>query len=182
MTVLNCEIKNYIRTLNKKIRKSLDIDNLSNIIIKKLMDLPEFKNAESVFSYISFGSEINTSEILNRKDKKIFVPKIINDEMYMTEYTPDKLVKGKFGIYEPSECNFCLPEKNDVVICPALACDCNFYRLGYGKGYYDKFLSKCDCIKILPIPSALMCDDIGHGNFDVQMDIVLTEKAVFVRK
>lgn len=182
MTGLNSEIKKNIRILHKKIRESLDIENLSRIIIRKLTDLPEFKNAESVFSYVSFGSEINTSEILKRTDKKIFVPKITNDEMCMTLYTPDSLIKGKFGICEPCECIPCFPQKNDVVICPALGCDYNFYRLGYGKGFYDRFLSKYECIKILPIPSCLICDDVGHDSFDVSMDIVLTEKAVFRRK
>ena len=182
MKVIDNEIKKNIRILHKKIRDSLDIENLSKIITEKLPDLPEFQNSESVFTYISFGSEINTFQILKTKDKKIFVPKIINDEMYMTEYTPDKLVKGKYGIIEPSECNPCLPQKNDVVICPALACDYNFYRLGYGKGYYDRFLSECECIKILPIPSCLMCDDVGHDDFDVPVDIILTEKTILRRK
>lgn len=181
MSQSNNELKENIRIADKKIRESLDIKSLSTSIMQKVLDLQEFKSAKAVFVYISFGTELDTSLLLSQKGKKIFVPKIINDEMFMVEYTPNKLQKNKFGIFEPVENKFYTPNKTDVVICPALACDLNFYRLGYGKGYYDKFLSKYDCVKILPIPSKLVCDDIGHDKFDVPVDIIVTENGVFRR-
>ena len=175
-------LKQNLRIKNKKIRESLDIKTLSRLITQRLINLPEFQSANCIFSYISFGSELNTSEILSISNKKIFVPKLIKNEMYMAEYDVNELEINKFGILEPIKNKFYVPNETDVIICPALACDYNFYRLGYGKGFYDKFLSKYNCIKILPIPAVLISENIGHDKFDIQMDIIVTEESVFRRK
>lgn len=175
------EQKNRIRLQHKIIRKSLNNHVLSGEIMKKLVGLSEFQNAVSVFCYISFGDELDTSGILNFPDKKIFVPKVIENEMYMTKYTPQNLKTGKFGITEPAECSPVTPSESDVIIVPALACDKNFYRIGYGKGFYDKFTKDTKAVKILPIPSVFVSENIPHDENDIKTDIIVTENFVLKR-
>ena len=175
------EQKNKIRQLHKKIRAALDIKNLSKIIIGKVVDLDEFKKAENIFCYISFGSETDTSEILSITGKNIFVPKISDNEMYMTKYTPQHIKYGKFGILEPEECCPVKPSVNDVIIVPALACDTDFHRIGYGKGFYDKYMKDSKAVKILPVPSKLIISRVPSGGFDVPVDIIVTEKNIYRR-
>jgi len=175
------EQKKIIRDKNKKLRNNLNIKDLSKQIINKLFYLDVFKNADSVFCYISFENEIDTFQILNYENKKIYVPKIDNGSMYMTEYTPQSLEKNKFGILEPKKCNPIIPSINDVIIVPALACDLNFYRIGYGKGYYDKFFVKNKGIKILPIPSDLVSKKVPHDKYDIPVDIIVTENSILKR-
>ncbi len=173
------ELKNQIRKRNSAKRKLLNIPVLSDLIIQNLFKLEEFKKAKNVFCYVSFGNEINTNIILNLKDKNIFVPKIIGEEMIMTKYTPDELQKNKFGIPEPVNHKSVIPKANDIIIVPALACGLNFYRIGYGKGFYDKFLAQNTCIKIALIPSELTETEIPHDKFDIPVDIIVTENKIY---
>ena len=115
------------------------------------------------------------------ENKKIFVPKIDGNDMFMTKYNQENLIKNKYGILEPAKCIPVTPTKNDIIIIPALACDLNFNRIGYGKGYYDKFLVKNKGIKILPIPSDLVSKDIPHDTNDVPVDIIITENSILKR-
>jgi len=172
------EQKHNLRCLNKEIRKALDIKSLSVSIIDRVFNTDEFKNAKSVFCYISFGHELDTSRILNYPDKNIFVPKIIGNEMLMTEYTPNDLEKSRFGILEPVNCSPVYPSIDDVIIVPALACDKNFYRIGYGGGFYDKFMKNSDALKILPVPSVFVKDDVPHDENDIRVDMIVTENFV----
>lgn len=181
MNLLLNEQKNKIRTQNKATRATLDIKKLSIVIMDKVVALDEFKNSDAVFCYISFGNELDTSKILNFPNKRIFVPKVIGNEMYMTKYTPQNLRAGKFGIPEPAECTPVTPSKNDVIIVPALACDKKFFRLGYGKGFYDRFMKNSEAVKILPIPSVFVTDNIPHDENDIKTDIIVTENSVLKR-
>jgi len=175
------EQKKIIREKCKTLWKNLNIKDLSKQIMNNLFSLDVFKNAESIFCYISFKNEIDTSQILDCEKKKIYVPKIDDNNMYMTEYMPQSLVKNKFGILEPKICNPVIPSKNDIIIVPALACDLNFFRIGYGKGYYDKYLKDKKVVKIIPLPSILIADNIPHDINDIPVDIIVTENSILKR-
>jgi 5-formyltetrahydrofolate cyclo-ligase len=107
-------------------------------------DSPEFKNANSVCCYLSFNLEIDTFSIIEecfRTKKILSVPVVSGKEMFACKITSlGNLKKNKYGILEPV--NIDKIDKNDVdiVIVPALGYTENKYRVGYGKGFYDKFL------------------------------------------
>ncbi len=170
--------KSELRIIQKNKRKNLDKCIISNIIIQNLFSLQEFKNAKNIFTYISFSDEIITNRILELKNKNILVPKIIKGDIIMTHYTPDNLTKNKFGIYEPIEYKIILPQKDDVIIIPALAADKNFNRLGYGAGFYDRYLRKNEGIKIILIPDELLVDQVPCNKNDIQCDIIITQKTI----
>ena len=167
--------KQEIRYKQKLIRNNLDIYNLSKKIIENLFKLDCFIFAKNIFTYISFGDEIDTSQILKIQDKKIFVPKIINNEMYMTEYTSNYLELNKYGILEPKNYVPVMPKEDDIIIIPALAVDKNFNRLGYGGGYYDKYLQYANGVKIVLLPEALFVEDLPIEKYDIPVDIIVTE-------
>lgn len=171
--------KSALRIIQKNKRKQLDVQNLSREIIQNLFEIKEFKAANSVFSYISFGSEINTNSILNISDKNIYVPKISNDNMLMCKYQPTELIPNKYGILEPKNCKEFFPQQNDIIIVPALAADKNFNRLGYGGGYYDKFLKNTNSIKIILLAEALFVPKIPIEKHDVSVDIIVTECTIY---
>ena len=171
--------KAQFRKKQKEIRKSLDIKQISSMIIKRLFDSAEFIEAKRVFTYISLPEEVDTREILKNTDKKVFVPKLAGEDIKMVEYSAENLLKNKFGIYEPlSEVKF-FPAEKDVIIIPALAADKNFNRLGYGCGYYDRFLAKNKGTKIILIPEKLFVNEIPTEQHDVSADIIVTENNVF---
>lgn len=120
------------------------IERSSEIIFSKIEKLVEFKEAKSIFVYLSFGSEVITDKFIKKyiNKKKIFVPKISENTMNLIRIDENtKFIKNKFGILEPSNNDFY--EGNiDLVITPSIVFDNNGYRLGYGKGYYDKYFSK----------------------------------------
>ena len=138
--------------------------------------------AENIFSYISFGSEIKTDKILSLHDKNIFVPKLCGENMIMVPYEKDSLSENKFGIMEPMSDFSVLPQQNDIIIVPALAADKNFNRLGYGGGYYDRFLKNLSAKKIVPISEKLITSEIDTDVFGQKVDIIVTEKAVYFRE
>ena len=169
------DTKKEIRLKNKKIRQGLDIQSISKRIAKNLFDSEEYIKAQNIFTYISKKSEISTEQILNDKNKNIFVPKITDNEMFFTKYDKTNLVKNKFGIYETTDNKSFVPKKNDVIIIPALAADLNFYRTGYGGGFYDKFLKNNNGIKIILLPEILLCENLPHESHDVSADMIITE-------
>lgn len=127
--------------------KRNQIDNLnynikSKIIVQKIENHPKFKTAKTVGIYYPIKSEVNIKE-LNLKGKKVLYPKI-NNNNELDFYLINKNTKweiNKFGIKEPINGKI-MNEDIDLLIIPALAKNEENYRLGYGKGYYDKFIKR----------------------------------------
>lgn len=172
--------KQDLRKAQKEIRKNLNLDFLSEKIVNNLFKLNDYKNAKNVFTYISLENEINTNRILNDKTKNIFIPKIKEQSLIMTKYDKNNLSKNRFGILELLTNENILPQKKDIIIIPALACDKFFDRLGYGGGYYDRYLKNTNGIKVVLIPEALLIDEIPTEKHDVKVDIIVTENNFYI--
>lgn len=138
--------------LNK--RKDLDVDIVaakSVKIFELLRSMNLYQSAKNVMVYIDFRNEVKTNHIINdllSKDKKVVIPISVpkTREMILSQLlNPEKeLTKGTYGILEPKkeyirEVN---PETIDLILVPGVAFDEKGYRLGYGGGYYDRFLDK----------------------------------------
>ncbi len=146
--------KKELRDKYKKLRAELndeEIQNLSMVIANQLLQLPIWdKTYYHIFLPIEQQKEINTEFILNilqGKDKNIIVPKS-NFESNTLEHIllndNTVLIVNSWGIPEPVE-GISIPENQiEVVFVPLLAFDQIGNRIGYGKGFYDKFLAKCD--------------------------------------
>lgn len=154
----------------------------SAVIMDKLSGLREYVNARVVFCFLSFGSEADTSFIV--KDaiagKSLYVPKIIGKAMRTVKIDSNTEFKpGAFGILEP-----CAPPSDitpDVVIVPSVALSYGFDRLGYGAGYYDKYLADKQTVKVAINFDCFLLPSLPTENHDILMDIIITECRVIRR-
>ena len=167
--------KKALRKELLSLRKSIIPKALSMKLLEKY---PEFLESRTVFCYISAHGEVATYGIIQEllKDKKVLVPYCINEDGDMIACTIDSLEdikEGRFKIPEPKSPVEFPKERVDFVIVPGVAFDKNGYRLGYGKGYYDRFLEGITPFKLGVCQREFFLEDVPHGKFDVRMDNVL---------
>lgn len=133
---------------NKMIQKRLDLSSeehitKSNLIISKLKQHPDFINAKILGIYVSFKNEVDTIVLIQEiiKTKKVSVPKTNHHEMdfYLID-SLEELKLGTYGILEPHNNRLIDKNKIDLLIVPIVAYDRNNNRLGYGGGFYDRYL------------------------------------------
>lgn len=167
--------KKALRKELLSLRKSIIPQKLS---IKILEKHPAFTEAETVFCYVSAHGEVDTYELIQEllTYKKVLVPYCINEDGDMIACpinSLEDLKEGKFKIPEPESPEEFPKEKIDFVIVPGVAFDKNGYRLGYGKGYYDRFLEGTTPFKLGVCQREFFLEEIPHGKFDVKMDDVI---------
>jgi 5-formyltetrahydrofolate cyclo-ligase len=139
--------KNKLRQdlMNKRHDFSPDeILKKSVLLCNQIIDSEIFRNSNTIFSYISFKNEVDTFYLLDKSinEKKILcVPVVLGQEMIASRlFSFDKLKKNKFGILEPESMHEINKNDIDLIIVPALGCNTDGFRLGYGAGYYDRYL------------------------------------------
>jgi len=177
--------KNLIRKRMKMIRDHLSKDEQikkSNLILNNLFSLVELEEAQTVFTYLSFGSEVNTNKLINRllnQNKIICVPKIINNNIQPIIIKDYKnLVKNMFGYLEPANDH---PIANQVNLCitPGLAFTKSGKRLGYGGGYYDRYFSSHpEILKVALAFETQVLKTLPTTNQDQLINILVTEKEI----
>ncbi len=175
-------MKNQLRNIAKQKRACLDNADASKRIKEILFSLDVFKQAKNIFCYNSFGSEIDTSDYFKCKEKNWFLPKINDSEMYVCPYEKDTMQKNKYGILEPVTKPINDIGIIDLIIIPALCVDKNKYRIGYGKGYYDKFLKNTEKrqTKVVLEYSDLVFENVFPEKHDEKSDIIVTEKGLIL--
>ena len=168
-----CDLRKEM--LNKR-KNILNKKELSTIIVNKILDLDIYKESRVVALYNSLPSEVETKDLINKSlDKLILLPKIINNEMVFIEiYNNTKYEKSSFGVLEPIGTIYNGPI--DIIIVPGVAFDRNLNRLGFGKGYYDKYLSNKEIYKVGICFSEQLVDTLPSDDHDIKMDLVITEK------
>ncbi len=166
-----------------------DIKKKSAKIKDNLYPLQEFKKAKNIMFYVSFGNEAGTREaikdLLAKKEKTVVVPYVLENYpiLQLSELKNfDWLEPKTFGILEPKELyirefNY---KKLDLAIIPGIVFDKKGYRIGYGHGYYDRFLKilNKDVKKIGLAFELQIADKIPEEEHDVPVDIVVTEERV----
>lgn len=169
-------------------RKSLDKVEKAKwdkIISEKIIKSDCFKKAEQVLVFSSTDDEFDTRYIIERCReyyKRVFYPRCIDKDGNMSFLKVDSvgdLTFGSFGILEPKEtCKKYIPQDNDLVIVPCLSADRQKNRIGYGKGYYDRFLKDFNGVSISPCYDILLEDEIPTDKYDMQINIIVTDKEV----
>lgn len=169
-------------TLSEKERVRLD-----NCITQKLLASPEYAEAITVLTYVSVSSEVSTRMFIEcalRDGKTVAVPRCMPGRRleFVAITSLDQLIAAPFGLLEPpKELPALTEEQMDASICivPALLVDTKGYRLGYGAGFYDRFLSTYPGKKIcLAYQQNLSRTMLPHTTFDVAVDEVITESDV----
>ncbi|MBR1735902.1 MAG: 5-formyltetrahydrofolate cyclo-ligase [Firmicutes bacterium] len=182
--------KKELRKLYKQKRAAVlseNRENISSIISEKLFSLEEYRNSDIIFTFIGTPSEILTDKIIAHSlnnGKKVAVPVVTDKahEMIFTEINKDTpLIKSKMGILEPAPdiSKQLTPTPLSVIIVPALAVGRDLYRIGYGGGYYDKFLSENNYLSAIALcTDTQLIPSVPHNEFDIKTDIIITEKEI----
>lgn len=167
-------MKDDLRKWAKSVRASLDMETISIKLVEKLSHLEEYNRAKNVMLFYPKPGEVNLLAVLKDKSKHFYLPKIVGTGLLCCPYSENMaLCTSCFGTKEPVS-GACNPALLDLIIVPALACDINNYRLGYGKGFYDRFLTGLNTVKISCIPERLIIDTIAPDEFDIKMDKIIT--------
>ena len=153
-------------------------DIASEKIHENLKKNSSFINAQNIACYFPIGSEINTHDIMLDilgQNKNLLLPRIVNDNLqFYIVSNLEKLEKGNFEIMEPKDsCK--KAEKIDCALIPTVGISKSGVRLGYGKGYYDRFLSLIDAVKISLTYSKQIVKFIPNDSHDIKMDWIVTE-------
>ena len=166
--------------LRKRDRLSKDdILKKSKIIQEKLFNSEEYKKAKTVMFFVSFGSEVNTHNMIKEslKTKKVCVPVIEGKNMIAAEIKSfdDLDAKGKLGMPIPSRIEKVEKKDIDLVIVPGIVFDKRNHRIGYGKGFYDNFLRDFKGKKIGIAFKMQVLEIIPIIQWDMQLDKVIDE-------
>lgn len=155
-----------------------DIQRLSQAIQKQAIQSSLFQSANSVGAYHAVRSEVRTDLIIAeaRKLRKIVcLPRVVGGRISFYEFASDSgLVRGSFGIMEPPPDAH--PASPDLLVVPGVAFDRNGYRLGYGKGYYDRYLSESPKVSMGLAYSFQVIDRIPKLRHDKRLTALVTEK------
>ena len=173
-------IKKALRKEFLALRKNIVAEKIN---IEALEKYPEFSAAKTVFCYISAHGEVDTYELIDKllETKTVVVPYCVDKEgdMIASEITSLKDLKdGKFGIPEPIFPKEFPKTEIDFAIVPGVAFDKDGYRLGYGKGYYDRFLNGISPFKLGVCQKEFLAETLPHDEYDIKMDHVLVIEKV----
>lgn len=153
-------------------------------IVHRVVELPEYQRADTIFCFVGTSSEIDTVPILMdawEKGKRVCVPKCVGKGI-MNAYRIDgmaDLQAGSYGILEPGEdAEMILPKEIGLVLVPCLSCSHDGKRLGYGGGYYDRYLRQITAPKAVLCRSRMMRENIPVDLHDLRMDLVICEDGI----
>lgn len=171
------ELRQQIR-IQKRAMTEAQIEEKSRVLAEKFRACPQYAAAKTIYGYLPYNQEVRTVPMLRQAlldGKQVAVPKVFGDDMkFILLPDLDAVAKGYAGIPEPIADG---PEADDphaLVLMPGLVFDPRGHRIGYGGGFYDKFLSRepkhptvalCYDFQVLP--------ELETEEFDIPVDLVL---------
>lgn len=155
-------------------------------ISQNVLQSAQFQRAQTVFVYFSTNEEIDTHEIIQTglaQGKRICLPKCLCGHRMEARriLSCSDLTEQSFGIPEPHDgCTVITPDQIDLCIVPALACDHRGFRLGYGGGFYDRFLPCVAGNTIALCASDRFFPTLPTDKYDVRCCCIITENEVYI--
>lgn len=176
------ELRKEIRGL-RKAHTDEQIHEMSLAVKERLLKLPEYQKAEVLYAYMDCKHEVETRDVIRAAwagGKRVAVPKVLGQEMrfyYITSFEKD-LEDGSFGIKEPREGELA-EEQDALLLMPGVAFDPDRHRVGYGGGFYDRFLERHP--KLVTVALAFefqVKEKVPFEEFDIRPAKVVTEKRI----
>ncbi len=165
--------KSELRNRAKEIRKELDIAKISALLCGKIRENEVYKSSKDVMLFYPKVEEFDFRALMS-DGKNFYLPRVSGDELEVCPYKlGEGLEKSVFGVLEPRSDKIA-PKGLDLVIVPALMADKNGYRLGYGGGYYDRFLGVVNVKTICALPKELIVEELPHEDYDIKIDYIIT--------
>lgn len=180
------ENKSRIREyINKKrfLLKKEEKENFDRVIFNKLINSKEYIYSKHIFIYVSFNNEVDTYRIIEyalKDNKCVYVPKVISKEEGMKAVqikSVKELKEGMYGILEPASLEFAVDEQViDLIVIPGIAFDISGGRVGYGGGFYDRFLKKLssNVVKLALAYDFQIVDKVPTEIHDMLVDRIIT--------
>jgi 5-formyltetrahydrofolate cyclo-ligase len=147
----------------------------------------EFIESKSIGMYFPIGSEVQTNEIIRNAlelEKIVLLPRVVLKDLHFFvvdkhDFEQDLFGVNKFGIKEPKKTNMKL-DFIDLLIVPGIVFDCHGYRIGYGYGYYDKFMAEKKFSKSIGLAYDFQVakSPIPKFEYDKRIDILITESGI----
>ena len=185
------EIRNIMKSQRNQLSKNIR-DEYNCSIREKLFEFDEYRECKIIFSYLSFGSEVDTIDIIGNAldlSKNVYIPRVEGSEMNFYRINNlQGLIRSKFGVLEPDPSlhekynTFNLSNKKKLMILPGLAFDSRGNRIGYGAGYYDRCLVNFDSddfIKVALAYNFQIIEDIPSNQYDIPVDYIITPETVY---
>ncbi|MBO6257518.1 5-formyltetrahydrofolate cyclo-ligase [bacterium] len=170
--------KKELRIKAKNIRKNLTMKEVSAQLAALIRQNEFYKNAENIMLFYPTKYEVDLRELFS-DNKNFYLPKVEGENLlvcpYICHQDNTNLQKSPLGIYEP--CSEPVSAKVlDLVIIPALMCDKHRYRLGYGGGFYDRFITKYgqNFKTMCAIPDELYVENLPVNDLDQKVDFIIT--------
>lgn len=188
--MVNIEVeKNKLRKKYIQIRNNIKNKKVkSNIITNRVIENEAYKKAKTIALYRSFSSEVDTTKLIEysiANGKIVCLPKVMDNDLKFYEIgsLSEKFIKSKFGVEEPIGYEFNYIDKRDVdlVIVPGVCFDKEKNRLGFGKGYYDRFLGNTQLNTIAICFSKQILDNglLPITNNDVRVGQIITDEKIY---
>ena len=179
--------KIVIRKRIKAVRNAMDRDDCiyrSKLICERLAGLEYYRNAQNICAYISKGNEVDTRFIIDKAwsdGKRVFVPKVYGKDMHFIQISSyEELRTGNFGILEP-EADEYTEISSGLMFMPGVAFDRQRNRIGFGGGYYDRYLAVHG--QLVTVALAYDCqivEYIDSEQTDIKPHIIVTESGVIL--
>jgi len=180
-------MKNKIRAEFKQKRREMTKDEVfekSKVASEYFMESSLYKSADVLMLYMPLYNETDTSYIINsayNDGKKIVFPVTDEKSGEITAFEAENgtsFKKGAFSVNEPIDSVKVQEEEIDTVIVPGIAFTKKGGRVGFGKGCYDRFLKKCNAVKIGFCYEKQICEEFTQDTHDIKMDFLITEKGI----
>jgi 5-formyltetrahydrofolate cyclo-ligase len=184
------QLKRAKRAVRRRVLQARDAIDPSErarrsvLIAARCLELPEVATASAVMAFWSFGSEVDTGPLLERlhqRGTRLALPRIADGDLEPRTWEPgDPTTTTSFGAREPADGDEISPHEIDVVITPAVVFDRLGRRVGYGGGFYDRFLPRTrdDCVRVGPAFDVQVLaegDTLPGGAFDLRVDAIVTD-------
>lgn len=182
------EQKKKLRQEVKKYREELPAEycrQSDSGIFTYVTGLKEYQQAEVIFCFVGTAEEIDTMPIIRdawKRGRKVGVPLCVTKGVMEVRqiFGEDDLIDGFYGIQEPKEdCPLIPSDQIQLAIVPCLSCSHNGSRLGYGGGYYDRYLERLAALKVVLCREKLMREDIPEEEHDLRTDLVISENGIY---
>lgn len=178
---MKSEIRRYFINFKKRLPQETK-EAYDKAIYENIVGSDLYKNAESIFVYLSMADEIDTRRIIKKAlsdGKKVYVPKIrkkmIMDAVLLKSM--EDLIVGDFDIETSSQEE--ITDSTDLSLVPGLCYDENKYRIGFGGGYYDKYIADHSSTYLGLFYSQCRIDQVPRKSHDQKLDYIVTEKGIF---
>ncbi len=176
------EIRKYVFQKRQEMTQE-ECDKKSRKICKKILEMEAFQKAECIYVYMDFHKEVSTKMLIEeawRQGKCVAAPKVFGEEMrYFVIHSYEDVKPGYFGVPEPVSQEEEAGDEEALLIVPGVGFDENRHRCGYGKGFYDRYLSVHTRHKTIAVGFEFqIVEEVPASPYDVFPQMLVTEERV----